>query len=75
MTHNDLSHECFAMKNWIKTNKDFKVSSTPDICLIGVITMHLGFIIIWNYCFDIIISATKKSVSVSTLIARSEGRI
>ena len=24
MTHNDLSHECYAMKNWIKTNKDFK---------------------------------------------------
>ena len=24
MTHNDLSHECYAMKNWITTNKDFK---------------------------------------------------
>ena len=24
MTHNDLSHECYAMKNWIKTNQDFK---------------------------------------------------
>ena len=24
MTHNDLSHECYSMKNWIKANKDFK---------------------------------------------------
>ena len=24
MTHNDLSHECYPMKNWIKANKDFK---------------------------------------------------
>ena len=24
MTHNDLSHECYAMKNWTKVNKDFK---------------------------------------------------
>ena len=24
MTHNDLSHECYSMKNWTKANKDFK---------------------------------------------------
>ena len=23
MTHNDLSHECYSMKNWTKANKDF----------------------------------------------------
>ena len=31
MTHNDLSHECYAMKNWIKTNKDFKFKKKNSI--------------------------------------------
>jgi len=26
ITHNDLSHECFAMKNWEEINKNFKLN-------------------------------------------------
>ena len=26
ITHNDLSHECFAMKNWDEINKNFKLN-------------------------------------------------